>query len=351
MLQVIQILAYACFYNPPLLLLDEPDAHLHADSQTRLHSALRGLVEKTNTRIVLATHSPQLIQLMLNDSLASIIWMDKGCEVKVLPGQRPAIPLLMELGALTVGADVFDPTKKVIILTEDNEPEMVKLFAKANGVREFACLSYNGCGNLTGARQLAVLLCELRPDVRVVIHRDRDFRTEAEQVFEMLLAKTWYKSNECERVEEVFTPHNDIEHSFLHVEHLSHVLEGVLAKDRIEFVLKEAINVKRDDITGRIRSARDVVKSELYDPERMKKKVALREKAGISDNPPKINMFLPVDGNHDLKIEQCHGKAVYNSFITKLHGELRGDSKLIPGLVLKESPFLVSKQWCDALTF
>ena len=43
MLQVIQILAYACFYRPPLLLLDEPDAHLHADSQSRLYDALRGL--------------------------------------------------------------------------------------------------------------------------------------------------------------------------------------------------------------------------------------------------------------------------------------------------------------------
>ena len=36
MLQVIQILAYACYFAPPLLLLDEPDAHLHADSQTKL---------------------------------------------------------------------------------------------------------------------------------------------------------------------------------------------------------------------------------------------------------------------------------------------------------------------------
>ncbi len=65
MLQVIQILAYACFYRPPLLLLDEPDAHLHADSQSRLYDALRGLASETGTRILLASHSPQLIQRLM----------------------------------------------------------------------------------------------------------------------------------------------------------------------------------------------------------------------------------------------------------------------------------------------
>ncbi|WP_164707103.1 AAA family ATPase, partial [Pseudomonas viridiflava] len=83
MLQIIQILAYACFYEPPLLLLDEPDAHLHADSQTRLHEALRYVVEETGTKILLATHSPQLIQLLLSDKDASVTWLDKGAKVNV----------------------------------------------------------------------------------------------------------------------------------------------------------------------------------------------------------------------------------------------------------------------------
>jgi ABC-type glutathione transport system ATPase component len=111
MLQVIQILAYACFYAPPLLLLDEPDAHLHADSQTRLHRALKSLTTNTLTRVVLATHSPQLLQLMMDDLDIKVIWLDSGKEVSVPSGQLPAIPILMELGALALGAQAFDPKK------------------------------------------------------------------------------------------------------------------------------------------------------------------------------------------------------------------------------------------------
>lgn len=349
MLQVIQILAYACFYHPPLLLLDEPDAHLHADSQTRLFQALKGLTETTNTRIVLATHSPQLIQLMLNDQSASVVWMDKGAEVEVLAGQRPAIPLLMELGALTVGADVFVPANKIIILTEDSEAEMVKLFARANGVQNFACLSYNGCGNLSGARQLAVLLSELRPDAKIVIHRDRDFRTVEEMAFEQLLASAWYASNGGERIVELFTPLNDIEHSFLNLDHLSHVFNGVAVREQIETALNEAIATKRDDLTGRIRAARAVVKMELYDSDRMKRKTDFRARSGIAEAPPRINIFLPEDGTHPLMLEQCHGKTVFRAFLNKLHRAVGGDTRTFPGYILRESEHLRTQGWMVGL--
>ena len=139
MLQVIQILAYSCFYKPPLLLLDEPDAHLHADSQGRLFEALKGLSAEGDIRIVFATHSPQLIQLMLNDPDASIIWLEEGKKVDVGPEGRPAIPLLMELGALTLGAEIFSPGTRTVLLSEDNDTGPVKAFARANGARDFAC--------------------------------------------------------------------------------------------------------------------------------------------------------------------------------------------------------------------
>ena len=111
MLQVIQILAYACFYAPPLLLLDEPDAHLHADSQSRLYEALRGVASETNTRILFASHSPQLIQRLMYDPDASLVWMSDGARVAVDEARRPAIPVLMTLGALSAGADAFDPAR------------------------------------------------------------------------------------------------------------------------------------------------------------------------------------------------------------------------------------------------
>jgi hypothetical protein len=133
MLQVIQILAYACYYQPPLLILDEPDAHLHADSQGRLYDALRGLAHETDTRILIASHSPQLIQRLMYDTDASVIWMDNGKAVELDEARKPAIPLLMTLGALTLGADVFNPGKDKVLLTEDKITPGVETLASANG--------------------------------------------------------------------------------------------------------------------------------------------------------------------------------------------------------------------------
>lgn len=350
MLQVIQILAYACFYSPPLLLLDEPDAHLHADSQVRLHQALQGIARETNTRIVLATHSPQFIQLLLDDPQASVVWLDEGNVMKVDPKGLPAIPLLMELGALTVAADAFKPANKVILLTEDSDTEGVKVFAKANGAKDFACLSYHGCKNLSGARHLAVLLCEIRPDVRVVIHRDRDFRTEQEMAFEEGLFENWRHDKGDPPILEIFTHINDVEHSFIQPAHLREVLATEVKPEDVENILKRAIAKERDEITNSIRKARSVVEREIYEPERMKKKIELRKKAGIPDKPPSANGFLPANGVTPLTLEQCHGKTVYRSLLAELHEELKGDSRRFKGMLLKESPHLTNPKWQAALS-
>ena len=348
MLQVIQILAYACFYKPPLLLLDEPDAHLHADSQARVYEALKGLAAKGDIRIVFATHSPQLIQLMLDDPESSVVWMEEGKRVEVGEEGRPAIPLLMELGALTLGAEVFSPGTRTVLLTEDKDAGPVKMFARANIARDFACLSYNGCGNLAGARQLARLLAELRPDLKVIIHRDRDFRTIEEVAFEKAVFDNWLKNDKVDRVLELFTPFNDVEHSFLQPAHLAEVLVDRLDAERITAILADVIAVQRDEITDCIRVARRVVENNLYKSERMKKKTALRMQTGIGDEPPREREFLPANGTVPLSLDQCHGKTVFRAFVAALHKELGGDSKAIPLLILKESEHLQAAEWLAA---
>ncbi|WAJ35931.1 AAA family ATPase [Pseudomonas sp. GOM7] len=349
MLQIIQILAYACFYAPPLLMLDEPDTHLHADSQARLHQALKTLTTSTNTRVVLATHSPQLMQLMMDDENVQMIWLDSGEQVAVPPGQRPAIPLLMELGALNLGAEAFDSKNKLILLTEDKDTDFIKAFTRANYKGKFACLSYHGCGNLSGARQLATLLSELRPDAKIVIHRDRDFRTDEEISFELELTKARLKLEGCDKVSEIFTPLNDIEHSFLNPRHLQFSLKDIATREQIREALSNALAIKRDDLTGKIRSARDVIKRNLYDCTRMKSKLTERRISGIPNTPPKEKSFLPPDGRHPLEISQCHGKTAYRAFIAELHKIIKGDSKEIQPAILRTSSFLRNSEWTETL--
>lgn len=345
MLQVIQILAYACFYAPPLLLLDEPDAHLHADSQARLYEALKGIASETNTRILFASHSPQLIQRLLGDTDAALIWMNDGAEVPVDDTRRPAIPMLMTLGALSTGAEAFDPARKVILLTEDKKPGPATTLARANGAPEnLAVLSYNGCGNLPAARLLAGIVSELRADARIVIHRDRDFRTLEEMAYEISVAAKERTNLGVERVTEVFTPDNDVEHSFAHPDHLTAVFGDAITAEMAEATVRDTIRQKQYLMVLALQKARNAIENSLYASERKKGKPEWAE-AGLPQNPPRTEDFLPENGDDALPLESCHGKNLMPAIKDRLHQHVKGPTQAVESTIFSQSAKLTNPEW------
>ena len=60
--QVILILAFMLARPSSMILLDEPDAHLHVLLQKELYDILRGLCHETKGQLVIATHSEVLIE-------------------------------------------------------------------------------------------------------------------------------------------------------------------------------------------------------------------------------------------------------------------------------------------------
>ncbi|MEZ5162610.1 MAG: AAA family ATPase [Fimbriimonadaceae bacterium] len=98
MLQAIQILAYTTLYNPQMLLLDEPDSHLHPNNQRVLCGVLKNISEQTDTQIIISTHSPYVLSEFSED--ATIIWF-KGGKTEPYDDSNKVI-LLSELGALGV---------------------------------------------------------------------------------------------------------------------------------------------------------------------------------------------------------------------------------------------------------
>jgi len=348
MLQVIQILAYSCFFEPPLLLLDEPDAHLHADSQTKLLSALRGLSTRLNIRILLTSHSPQLIQKMNRQEGIQVIWMEGGAKVELDDNNLPAIPLMMSLGAMGIGAEVFAPEKTTILLTEDKNAQLVKVYATANGAgEELAILSYNGCNNLQGARQLAVLLRDQRPEAKIIIHRDRDFRTEEELSFENILFTKWLSSEGASQIYEVFTGLNDIEHKFTTIAHLRAIFPDT-NQNELQECIDNAISEKRDDFVSNLDRARQVISEKLYTP-RMKGKTDEWRQAGMPDNCPSARSLRPANGNDPFPFEICHGKELERRVRGKLHNLLGGDSAEIKARSHSPSEALIDENWWAAI--
>lgn len=348
LLQVIQILAYSCFFEPPLLLLDEPDAHLHADSQTKLLNALQGLSERLNIRILLTSHSPQLIQKMNRQSEVQVVWLENGAKVALDDNNLPAVPLMMSLGAMGIGADAFAPEKTAIILTEDRNADFVKMYAEANGADErFAILSYNGCSNLQGARQLAVLLRDLRPEIYVIIHRDRDFRTTEELTFERLLFESWLNEEGASDIVEVFTELNDIEHKFASIEHLKNRFPDI-DENNLQQCIDDAISEKRDDFVSSLDRARQVIADRLYS-QRMRGKADKWVEAEMLQVCLPARGFRPENSNDPFPFNICHGKGLEMRVRDKLHALLGGNTADIKVKLHTSSQALTDEGWIAAI--
>jgi predicted ATP-dependent endonuclease of OLD family len=56
-LQAIQILAYLHLFSPKLIVLDEPDSHLHPNNQGLLCSLLRMIALEREVQVIMTTHS------------------------------------------------------------------------------------------------------------------------------------------------------------------------------------------------------------------------------------------------------------------------------------------------------
>ncbi len=61
MLQVIQVLVYIYLHQPTLLLIDEPDAHLHPELQEKIGSILKDVTKQMRAQLFVSTHSPDVI--------------------------------------------------------------------------------------------------------------------------------------------------------------------------------------------------------------------------------------------------------------------------------------------------
>src|SRR3990167_4821054 len=75
-LQALQIFSYVTLFEPALLLLDEPDSHLHPDNQGLLASALQLAAAETTTQVILSTHSRHLVDALYEDS--HFVWLKEG---------------------------------------------------------------------------------------------------------------------------------------------------------------------------------------------------------------------------------------------------------------------------------
>jgi AAA15 family ATPase/GTPase len=169
-LQVIQIFSYLVYFRPVLLLVDEPDSHLHPTAQEKLISVLCEAARDFGTQIVLATHSPSVVRSLPADT--KVIWMKDGA---VQPNGDVAARNLMGWGLLD---------KRILLMTEDTGSAMLQsiLSQWPDLERTTAIWPFHGTGKLPTPETINGLKGLFGDSIEIVIHRDRDFLMPGEVV-------------------------------------------------------------------------------------------------------------------------------------------------------------------------
>jgi energy-coupling factor transporter ATP-binding protein EcfA2 len=231
-LQAIQILAYISLYRPKLLILDEPDAHLHPNNQRRLMRLVSELAIEGDFQVLLSSHSRHLLDEL--EGTARKHWIRKGNRVD--DSEYDSISALFDIRALDRGDLLRAGKVKCVVLSEDQDPICVRELLKASGVDIGAVeiWSYRGCSNRDTAVALARVVSQHAPKTSVLIHRDRDYLSDDE-------VKEYRDSIEkaCPNSVVFVTDGTDAESHFLSLDHLASLLAS-LPRKQVEMLVQRA---------------------------------------------------------------------------------------------------------------
>lgn len=229
-LQASQILAYVALFKPQVLILDEPDSHLHPDNQRALCDLIYKLASRRGFQALVSTHSRHVLDAMKSKS--NVVWLSKGRMIE--EPDLSTTEMLLDLGALD-SVDYFANGEiRCVVATEDTDKDPLRALLWSNGFveQDTEIASYAGCTKTDAALVLGGFLAEKAPHVRLVVHRDRDYLTNA-------AAAQYVEGLERAGVEPFLTEKNDLESYFLNPQHI-HELNDRISVARIEELLGQA---------------------------------------------------------------------------------------------------------------
>jgi energy-coupling factor transporter ATP-binding protein EcfA2 len=225
--------AYIEYFAPNIILLDEPDSHIHPTKQKSLALELVAKTKKNeDLKIVCSTHSRYILEAL--DKNSNVMHFQDG---KVFPHVQYS-SILLDIGAADADYLFQKKNLRYVIATEDKvdniaeKKDFLKNFLIANGLSEdeFVLHSYEGCKNVHFAKVLEGFVRKHIPTARVILHIDRDQKIDGDR--EILKLK-----QDCsERDIRLFvTKLQEIESYFCTPEHITEVFNIPLTETTIKY--------------------------------------------------------------------------------------------------------------------
>lgn len=215
-LQLIQIFCYVLLFKPKVLLVDEPDIHLHPNVQEKLAACLAVIANEKNLKILMTTHSPFIVRGAPPE--ANITWLENGA---VNSDDKSVVELALGWGAFG---------KKVLIISEDGTNDLLKKIISQwpDIERSISVIPGRGYKHLLKKKEAQELFDALGGKFKIVVHRDRDSLTDDE-------VQRLKEEYESEHIKLWLTEQSDLEAYFCDPEFISQ-LSGCSIEDASVYI-------------------------------------------------------------------------------------------------------------------
>jgi AAA15 family ATPase/GTPase len=327
-LQTIQIFAYIEYFNPRIVLLDEPDSHIHPTKQKILALELvKRTLENPNLKVVFSTHSRYILEALEGQS--QVIHFQNGVSYPNIQGSK----ILLDIGAADADYLFSKKNLKYVIATEDKvdniaeKKEYLKKFIIANGLSEdeFVLHSYEGCTKADFAKILQGFVQKQIPKARVILHIDKDQKPDDDR--ELLKLQ-----NDCQQRDLLLfvTRFSELENYFCTPLHFSNVTNIEIGK--ATEIVDELTNELEDDTKRKLNNFLLNERPELCLNKDNRKDITV-----INE---KVNMWYATD-----KIKMVPGKEL----LGKLKNYVQTELKQKPDELLQISTGLIDLNFQNLL--
>ena len=183
-LQVLQLITFLVHSRPGILLVDEPDAHLHSSLQRLVVDVLRNASRELGLQVLLATHSKEIVNYV---DPSELLVVDRKQEVlRGLGEHESAISVLESLGSIdSIDAYHVITNRKVVLVEGTSDTRVLRsLAAKVDnhvfeGADRLVVIETGGESTPAARTDLAILERIMGNDVRTLQILDRDARLPA----------------------------------------------------------------------------------------------------------------------------------------------------------------------------
>jgi ABC-type cobalamin/Fe3+-siderophores transport system ATPase subunit len=163
--QIIQMLTYLYLTQPRVLLIDEPDAHLHSKLQARLGELFRRVSTDLDAQVFLSTHSLDLIDTFSTNDVLVVDSTKRT--VSPIGKNADLISTLVDANVVDVSALSRLLASRSLVVVEDEDLVVLKAFDKAVGSPLYSpksgcyVLPAKGVGNFRAIADLGKVLAGL----------------------------------------------------------------------------------------------------------------------------------------------------------------------------------------------